>query len=251
MKNNNKKILIIAVIMALITSFVGYKFLTDIKPSSTNVEEMKLIVAAEDIPPRTKIEPNMIKEIKVPSESYILDSIQDREKLIGSFTKEQILEGEIIPKQRLIQEDKKDLALRIPDGKRAISISVDEYSGVADLIKPGDNVDVFVTLEEYTIEDERIKIMYPKITKLLLQNLKVLAISQEMNRKDAHRIEIPNRYSITLAVTPDEAEKLVLSENMGVLTIALRPQGDNKLHQTSGTIREDLVPEKGKKVFSK
>lgn len=254
MEGLNKKIIFVAIILALITTFVGYRYINSVQSSSTKaVEDKKIIVAAVDIPARTKINADMITEIKVPADSYLINALQSKDQIIGMYTKDKILEGEVIPKERLIEDDKKELSLRIPEGKRAVTVFADKIIGVADLIKPGDYVDVFVTLDEKTIDngDGRTKTIYPQITKVILQKIQVLAISKEMNRTENTRSETPERYSVTLALTLEESEKIILAEDMGRLRLALRPLEEDKTYNTNGSIRNDISTEKGKMIVPK
>lgn len=252
MKSFNVKLLLVSLILALITTYVGYSYLKRIEEASVKKPKyIKILVAAEDIPKRTKIEPSMIKEIEVIQESYLLSSIQNKDEIIGMFTKEIILAGEPIPAERLIEENKEDLSLRIPVGKRGISISADEMGGVGDLIKPGDSVDVYVTFDEYVLDGKNTKTLYKQMTKLLLQNIQVLAISKEMERTDDQRLDTPVLYSITLAVNTEEGERLIFGEDSGKIKLALRPLNDKNIYDTSGIIRHDLTPEKGRLTTQK
>lgn len=252
MKGTNKKILIIALILTIVTTYLAYTYLKRTEGTmGSDTEYRDILVAAVDIPARTKITAEMLKEIKIPINSYMLNSIQDINQIVGVYTKEPILEGEVIPSKRLVKEDKKDLALRIPEGKRAIAISVNPISGVADLIKPGDNVDVFSTFEGGIDKNIYGTIQYSKITKLMFQNAEVLAIDKQMNRPEGQRQETPGSYGVTLAVDPMEAEKFILMENMGEIKLALRPEGDNSILNTLGAVREELIPDKGKKILSR
>ncbi len=251
MKNTNRKILIIAIILSLITSYLSYIYLSRSETTSNKLEEVTILVASMDIPPRTKITSEMISEVKVPKDNYIINSVQHREEILGKYSKGLIISGEVIPMERLIQEKDRDLALRIPDNKRAVSISVSKTSGVSDLIKVGDFVDVFLTIDELTVEGQNTSTIYPQITKLFLQRAEVLAVDTELNRPEGQRLDSPERYNMTLAVSVNEAEKLTLGEEAGRLKLVLRPQNDNKTFDTPGVIRDDLVPTKGAITISK
>ncbi|RKD28777.1 Flp pilus assembly protein CpaB [Thermohalobacter berrensis] len=246
MQNLNKKLFIIALLFALITSYFTYRYLHQIKNKYNKTEYIKVIVATKDILPREKITSEMIEEVKVIKGTNVIKGIQDRSKIIGKYAKGKILKGEVIPADRLFKDEEKFLSFRISNGKRAISIAADNISGVSDLIKPGDYVDVYVTVDEKMIENKYNKVVYPPITKLLLQNIKVLAIDKKQFADNKERKQIPNRYAVTLEVSPIQAEKLVLGEEIGRLKLALRPLNEDKIYNTPGTIRQDIVPDKGK-----
>lgn len=242
----NIKLLLISLALAILATYIGYGYLKKIENASLDKPKyIKIIVAARDIPARAKIDSNMIEEIEVNETSYLLNSLQKKDEILGKFTKEKILKGELIPRERLMEEDTEDLSLRIPEGKRAVSISMDEMSGVGDLIRPGDYVDVYVTVDQYIIDKKTSKTIYPQITKLLLQDIEVLAVSKEMKRVDDQRTDIPVAYAVTLGVNAYEGEKLVHGEDFGRLKLALRPLTDKNIYNTPGTIRFDIVPEKG------
>lgn len=252
MKGFNMKLLLVSFILAIVTTYLGYSYLKQIEEASIEKPKyIKIIVATSDIPERTEINASMIEEIEVNETSYLLNSIQKKDEIIGKFTKEKILKGELIPKERLMEENAEDLSLRIPEGKRAVSVSINEMSGVGDLIKSGDYVDVYVTVDEYIIDRKTSKTIYPQITKLLLQDIQVLAVSKEMNRVDEQRIEIPVAYAVTLAVNSNQGEKLVHGEDSGRLKLALRPLTDRNIYDTPGTIRFDIVPDKGELTIQK
>ncbi|MTI70605.1 MAG: Flp pilus assembly protein CpaB [Firmicutes bacterium] len=248
MNKFNKKILLVAIILSVITAYLSLSYIKGIKNANKKEEYINIVVAKQDILPRYKITAEMLEEIKVLKESHIVNSIQDESKIIGKYSKGKILKGEVIPKDRLIEEKDKDLSLRIPKGKRAISVAIDEISGVADLIKPGDFVDVYVTVDKKDFKSGGIKMAYPPITKLLLQDKLVLSVSKDMIRKEEERKEVPMKYPVTLAVTPLEGEKLVHGEDIGRLKLALRPIREKGTHKTFGTIRENIVPPKGKYI---
>lgn len=234
----NKKIFIIALILSLLSSYLSYSYLKNSKEGNNKDEYIDIIVASKDILPREKIDESMVVKSKVKKEDYFINSIKNKERLIGMYTKEKILKGEVFHKERLTGKNEKDLSFNIPVGKRAVSISVDEISGVADLIKPSDYVDIYVTLQEVRFGDT---IAYPQQTKLILQNIQVLTIGKEQIRKEEERSEIPNRYAITLALNSIDAEKLILGEGMGHLKLALRPVKENTIDSTWGAKREDLL----------
>ncbi len=252
MQGMNKKILLVAIVLAFITTFLGYRYISTInKSSNSQSENKKVIVATVDIPPRTQINAEMIREISIPKDSYLIDSLQNMDEILGMYTKESILEGEIIPSERLIEEKDKELSIRLPNGKRAVSVFADKIIGVSDLIEPGDYVDIFVTLDEKTVDNKITTTIYPQITRSFLQNVEVLAISKEMNRTDKIKGETPDSYTVTLAVTVEDGEKLILAEDMGRIRLGLRPIDDDKVYDTPGAIREDLASEKGKLVLPK
>jgi len=238
MKNINKKIIIISITLSLIVTYLIYNYLKSLDDELKEIEYMEILVASQDINPRQQITDIMIEKIKINKDSYVVNSLQNPEDIIGMFTKGKILKGEVIPSERLFKNEERDLSIRVPKGKRAISVLTNEITGVADLIKPGDYVDVYVVLDEYT--DKVNNYDYPKTGKILLQNILVLAVSKEQNRTDEDRFEVPGTYPVTLAVLPKDGEKLILGDEMGTIKLAIRPLHEKDIINTNGTIRNDL-----------
>ena len=251
MKSLNKKIFIFALIISLVTAYLAYDYLNKVQQGSAQIETKKILVASRDILPGEKISKNMITDIEVPKDSYSTVGIHNINDLTEKVAKEKILKGEVIPDKRLLQEGETQLPFLLPDGKRGISIAIDEFSGVADLIKPNDFVDIYVTVEEKVIDMRDSKIVHPKTSILLLQNIQVMAISKEVIKSEEERMEVPQKYAVTVAVAPSDGEKLVLGEEMGNIKLALRGVGDDSIYFTPGMVREDLVTEKGKVVIYK
>jgi pilus assembly protein CpaB len=128
----------------------------------------------------------------------------------------------------------------LPDGyfaKRAVSVKVDEVVGVAGFVLPGTRVDVLVTLNPETEGDSQ----KPATTRLILQNVKVLASGQKIE-KDAEGK--PQTVTvITLLVTPEESEKLTLASTEGKIQMALRNAMDMDSVSTEGIQAAELVSE--------
>ncbi len=99
---------------------------------------------------------------------------------MGKFTAESILQGEGFPPERLMDSIDEELSLRIHGSMRAVSIMVNKNAGVSDYVRPGDRVDIFMYLPELT---EQQVVIRPEITKLMLQNIEVLSVRKNSNRK--------------------------------------------------------------------
>lgn len=250
MKNFNKKILLAAIIISLITAYFTFLFLRNLQQSGTVISETKtILVASRDILPGEIITDSMLEEIDVNKDSYIEQGISNKNDLMNKSVREKIFKGETIPFERLVQEGETSLPFLIPEGKRAVSLAVDEFNGVADLIQPDDFVDVYVTVDEKAIDMNNQKIVYPQITTLLLQNIQVMAISKKVEKSEDSRTDVPSKYAVTLAVSAIDGEKLILAEEMGKIKLALRRVKDDSIYLTPGIIRQDLVTEKGKVVI--
>ena len=243
-----KKILLAALFFAVLSAYLIYQFLGGMDETQETKAERIIFIAKTDLAPGSEISNADVEKMEISIDAYVPGSaLSDMKEIVGKTAKDRIVEGEIFVEERLVDDDEKDLTFFVPQNKRAISVNTDEFSGVGDMIKPNDHVDIYITAYEKSIETANSKIYMPETSILLLQNIQVLAVSKEKLRTDEdEREEIPNNYAVTVAVTAEEGEKLVLGEEMGSIKFALRPFGDDSICFTPGVVRDDLVTDKGK-----
>lgn len=239
MENLNKKIAVLAVAMALLTSFLIYFYLSGMNNQDPKAKEKVIFVAKEDIPAKVVIRQDMLMQSKVPVDITLPLGISDINQIIGKMTRESIIKGEAILEKRLYSDKKTTMSYIIPQGKRAVTIGVNEVSEVADFITAGDYVDILVTFEEKDKDYGYKKVFYDKFTRVVLQNIKIIGIAQSMEEVKMVSKELPT--SVTLAVSLEEAEKLVLADEAGTIRLALRPALDEEIINTNGVMREELI----------
>jgi pilus assembly protein CpaB len=244
MENLNKKILVIAIIMAFVTSLLLYFYISGLGSQAPDIEYIEVYAAKSEIPARTIVKDEMLVKVQFPKGAKVTMGASDKSQIVGKLTKERIIKGEPILMDRLYSGEKTNMAFLVPKGKRAVTIGVNEVSEVGDFIIPGDYVDVIATFEEANLDIGGKKVYYPKYSKAILQNVQVLGVGQTMQVIKEEKKELPA--SVTLAVTLDEAERLILADESGVLRLALKPAADNSNIQTNGVIKDDMVVPKGK-----
>jgi pilus assembly protein CpaB len=122
------------------------------------------------------------------------------------------------------------LPIVIPEGMRGISVRVDEVIGVAGFVKPGNRVDVILTISADG---------GPTITQIILQNIHVLAAGQETTN-DANGTPMTVS-TATLLVSPDQAERLALASTEGRIQLALRNPLDLTEARTQGIRATGLI----------
>ena len=135
------------------------------------------------------------------------------------------------------------LPIMIPEGKRAVSVKVDEVIGVAGFVTPGTRVDVLVTMSPGG--DNR----QSNVTRVILQNIQTLAAGQTVQRDVEGKPQTVT--VITLLVTPDQAEELTLAANDGRIQLALRNTLDVTETKTSGVRAAALLGEGGTRTTSR
>jgi len=249
MESVNKKVILIALIMAVLSTFLVYVY---IRNATTKPEARRYVyvyVASDTLPPKHKISEKDIKQVKVTPEYVNSNAIQNKADIIGKSLKDRIIEGEQILRDRLVEENNLLMAFNIPEGKRAVSIDVTEQTEVANHIRPGDFVDVIATFQKEEMDDKEKKYIILGVTSTVIQNAQILALGQEQVVGEEKMKELPK--TVTLAVTPQEAEKLVFSSEFGTIRLALRPAGDDKITNSPGVIRNDVTPARGVTILSK
>jgi pilus assembly protein CpaB len=195
-----------------------------------------VVVAKVAIPLGTKIIPEQLSVVQFPRESMpdgVFDSV---EKLVGRVAVTNIAAREPITDAKLAAEGTAGgLSAVIPEGYRAITVKVDDVVGISGFILPGAMVDVVVVINpaENSIQQD-------PISKIVLQNIKVLAngqnIDQPKNEREANSVK-----AVTLQVTPEQAEKLVLAANEGKLQLVMRNSIDQDDAQTTGQNKRSLL----------
>jgi pilus assembly protein CpaB len=209
----------LAACMALLVSVLLYKRLEQqqivLPPVVSKViaasNEM-VAVAATDLFWGTKLTPEMMRLVPLPPgnlpQGYFpsVESLTGRVLLINVTANEPILETKLAP----IDVTRGGVAAVTQAEKRAMAIKVDNIVGVAGFINPGNRVDVLVTLQKDA-----------PTSKTVLQNVLVLAIGTEIERKGDESKPTPVPV-VTVEVTLEEGEKLALAANEGKLQLALR-----------------------------
>lgn len=214
-KFSSKGLLVMAIILSLFVAVAVYKFLDNVQVTSKG--DATVVVAKVEILPNTPITAEMVEQINIPSQYLQPGAMSDINTVLGVGAKEHILVGEQIT-GRLVKLEGKDAGFAgiIPRDKRAVSVSVNDVTGVAGLVKPGDYVDVIITLA--TDQEDA-------ISNMIFQNVLVLAADKNINHasKENGKNKEDKVTTLTVAVTPDDATKLALAQSKGKIQFALRP----------------------------
>jgi pilus assembly protein CpaB len=192
-----------------------------------------IVVAVVDIPLGTTINPNMVAVTAWPKDRYPKDSFVATNTGEGRVAKRDFVRGEPIVESKLVPAGKVAggiLALKVPEGMRAFSIRVNEVAGVGGFIVPDTRVDVVVTTTPPQGGG--------RISKIVLENILVLAAGQTLEQKDNKPITVN---TVTVALTPDEAEKLALASNEGIIQLILRNYMDPDNVVTMGATKTSLL----------
>ena len=225
---NVRQVFLLAGIAALMMFFAIYLFLNSYTSKEESVTESteepkisltEVVVAKSDISPRIKIRDEMLEVKEIPTADVPSGAISNKEEIIDKPAKITILAGDVITSRKLYKDtDHTGFVGTIPPDCRAISIHVNDVTGVAGFAKPGDYVDLLLVENDGT----------SATTNVILQNVLLLSINQNMNRDEVEKegeskAAIDNPSIVTVALRPHEALKLVSASKLGDIYLMLRP----------------------------
>lgn len=201
----------------------------------------KIVVAAVDIELGGKITPQMLTTADWPSGSVPAGAFKEVKDLQDRVIKVGIMRGEAIVERKLAPPGSQGgLSAVIAEGKRAMTVRVNDVVGVAGFALPGNYVDVMVNAQQDQARGEEGR----QISKTVLEHVLVLAVAQEAGRDDTKPRVVS---AVTLELSLDDAEKLDLARSVGTLSLVLRNQVDKQTVATQGITKSELFGE-GKPV---
>jgi pilus assembly protein CpaB len=194
-------------------------------------ETRDLVVATRPLSVGVMVKPPDIKVVKINTEAFPkgafskVEEVLDRPVVSNILLDEPILDGRLAVKGSGL-----GLAPTIPVGMRAVSVRVNDVAGVAGFVLPGMRVDVLVT--GHPPNDPG------SVTSTCLQNIQVLSAGQTI-QADARgqAIQAP---TVTLLVSPDQAETLTLANSEGRIQLVLRNSSDQTIERTQGRYVTEL-----------
>ena len=236
---DRKKILVVvgaAALLALIASAGAYKFLSERGrvAEKARLQTVGIVVAVVDIPLGATINANQVAVSAWPKDNYPKDALADPKIAVGRTALRDFVRGEPVVEGKLVPVNKPAglLSLRVPQGMRAFSVKVNEVVGVGGFIVPDTRVDVVVTTPISSRSQDQ-------ISKIVLENVRVLAAGQVVEQQKDNKPVTVN--TVTLAVTPEDAEKLALASNDGKIQLVLRNYADSDNVVTGGIDKGRLL----------
>jgi len=197
---------------------------------SSAPKELKVAQAATMIEAGKKITPENLKLITLPLEQFPQGAILDLAGLANRTTKVAINPDQIILESMLVPASNGAfLSGDIPYGRRAFTISINEVSGVGGFASPGNYVDVLLSARDS---------LGQPISKIVVKHVRVMAVAQVRATDDAN----PRLGStITLEVSPQEAQELDVARSLGTLSLVLRNRDDQSDIRSDVASKNDLM----------
>ncbi|MBN3767577.1 Flp pilus assembly protein CpaB [Burkholderia sp. Ac-20365] len=207
-----------------------------VQQSSTSTT--KVVIASADMSLGQRVSPDMLKVSDWPSGSVPTGTFNDVKKLEGRVLKTSLARGEPVLEAKLSPVGTVGgLSAVINEGKRAITVRVNDVIGVAGFALPGNYVDILVNTEKDN-KDGGTTGRDQNISKIVLEKILVLAVAQEVGRDETKPKVVD---AVTLEVTPEQAEKIDLARSIGSLSLVLRNQVDPQDTTTAGATKASLL----------
>ncbi|RCS54240.1 Flp pilus assembly protein CpaB [Bremerella cremea] len=204
------------------------------------VEMENIFVALEDIDINEPITPEMIRLEPWPADKIPDGAIRELENIENRRPRSRLFTGEVILEGKLFgSEEDHGASKLIPKGYRVQAIRVTADSAVAGLVLPGDRVDVLVYLQ---VMNQNNRSQKKQMTRTILTNCRVFAVNEQIHRETDSQGNSIAAKTVSLLVTPKQAEILVLASKLGSLSLSLRPP-DESGDDEAGTADEATLRE--------
>jgi pilus assembly protein CpaB len=235
--------------------------------TSSGTADTPVLVAKADIPARTTLTADMVEVRFVSQDVRNALAYDNQASVVGLVTRypisanEQVLSNKVIDLANGASVTDRSLSYIVPEGKRAFALNASEIQDVGGLLLPGDYVDVVVLYDiEFTGLDGQRTTEDSFLAHTLLQNVEVLSVSQVVSdivpdqqeegseesgqrTRNSEARPDPGAATITVAVTPEDAQLLYLAEANGRIRLSMRSFGDDEERPIDYTTELELFPE--------
>jgi pilus assembly protein CpaB len=240
MRRTNMLVLFLALAMGGLAAFMARSWILAHATTEPSAPMSTIVVANTSLGFGTVLSPENVSEIAWASTTVPEGAFTTRDELFKEGRRVVLTpmeRSELILKQKITGAGQRaSLSALLEEGKRAVTVRVDDVRGVAGFVLPGDRVDVVLI---------RINSEASRFSDILLQNVKVLAVDQLANERQEKATVVK---AVTLEVETDQAQKILLATDIGKLSLILRQAGEGHALQTARITESDLFYEAPKKV---
>ncbi|RXK80026.1 Flp pilus assembly protein CpaB [Chlorobaculum sp. 24CR] len=219
----------IALTLGAVAAFMAARWVGTTK-TEDQASGNRVVIVEQPVEAGKAITANQIKAIEWSGTVVPLNAFGRTTDVAGRIARVSMIPGEpVLPGKLAPKNSAGGLSSIIPEGKRAITVKVDEVIAVAGFALPGSYVDVLVSGKD--ADDE-------PFSRTVLSRVKVLAVAQETTAEQ-EKPKVVN--AVTLELTPSEAEKLDLARSIGKLSLDLRNEFDTAEIDSPGARLSDIV----------
>ena len=262
-ERTGRLMMIAAVVFAALAAILVFVALQKSDGGSSSAATQDVVVATQDIDVNTKVTADMIRVKALPRSDVVTGAYATTAGIIGLPARYPIQAGEQITSTKLgvkAIDEEKDLSLVLPAGKRAFSIQASEVTAVGGLLLPGNNIDLIAVFGDPRSDA-------PRRAVTVLQNVTILAVAQEAQQpvpaassdqtasgtptsqglqgeRPSNVKRQPGARSVTLAVTPEQAQLLAAlqTQDRVDLWLSLRPADDTASAPVGETNLQQFYP---------
>jgi pilus assembly protein CpaB len=231
-RNRTLVVLLVAVAIAAGATYFVYRAVRQIPVQKVEVASVFVAVAAENLPTGTRLTKEHIKLVGWPAAAPVEGAKQSVDELVGRGLIQPVSANEPLTERKLAPiEAGAGLPPTIPQGMRALSIRVNDVIGVAGFTVPGTRVDVLVTIRDGD----------HSMSRAVVGNVQVLTAGTRYDQEQAKDGKPIPSTVVTLMVSPEDAERIVLAQSAGSITLVLRNPLDVEPTDTRGVRMASLM----------
>jgi len=252
MRMTRRLAIVIAVVCGLLAALLTYYYLSKLQPQvvpEAAAKNVELVTPLRDITAGTIIRSDMLGPMERPADQVPAGAVRSASQIVGQVGVVDLPAGQPITSAQV--QSPTQLSYRVPEGMRAVTVAIDPVVGVAGFLEPGDRVDVIATFEIGEVT----------ITRTVLQNVKLLALGTTATATkpkkppaegEEAKVEVAEKEqpNATLAVDPEQAQTLILSDARGKLRLALRPKFEDQYIALGATDTAEVIGEKFEKAIA-
>ena len=266
----NRALILLGLFLGLVSAALVVVYLSQANDSGggkvSSGAGTPVVVASTNIAAGTRVTEDMVTLKPISADAILPDVFQKTKDVVGQVTRvplvagEQVLPSKVTPTGAAIANvENPPLAYVVPEGMRAVSVEVSSLIGASGLIRPGDYVDVILTVKIQSSGGETGSgQLQDQVARTVLQNALILSIDQSVASPVAADVETSappaeegdsnaDAATVTLAVSPVHGEVLTAAEACGSnfdgrLAMALRPFGESGLVGSRAQWADDGAP---------
>jgi pilus assembly protein CpaB len=228
---SGSKYFILAGVVGLAAVFLVHRYIS-MQVSPKLAPTAQLVVAEVDIAPGMALTSRVLRVATWPKDIVPPKAAVNTKQVDGRVAQAPIAKGEPIIVSKLAPEGTAaGLGGLLEPNTLAVTVKTDEVSGVAGFVNPGDRIDVLAEMTSPGSSNEH-------FSKIILQNLKVLSKGQVWDQTADKKPQVVP--TVTVQVTPEQAETLNLASFQGRIRLALRNQLNRKNFSTGGVVTSQL-----------
>lgn len=220
------RLVLIPIVAGLILTLLMQRMMTAPQATSSAAQKLEtvpvvVVASKEPVPARTKLLESQVAIRQIPRDLATGSEFDDVKNVVGKIAMIELQPGEVVRQQRIVEEGQGTLPYRIPEGKRAFTLRMDELNGVAGHPAVGDLIDLILFLPEKKSENT----IRPASSRILMEGVPVLdkGLAIPVGTTPKQQQGEVKLTSVTVAVSPEQAAELALVEQVGYIKMVLRP----------------------------